>query len=59
VNKSDIRSKTHMGRSPMPSDYGSILSTVELNNLVSYLLKTSGSGNVGKPKSGPDDGDEE
>ena len=59
LSKSDIRSKTYMGRSPMPSDYGSILSAVELNDLVSYLLRTSGSGNVHKPNSGPEDGDEE
>jgi cytochrome c oxidase cbb3-type subunit 3 len=59
LSKSDIRSKTYMGRSPMPSDYGSILSAVELNDLVSYLLRTSGSGNTDKPKSGPEDGDED
>lgn len=59
LSKSDVRSKTYMGRSPMPSDYGSILSAVELNDLVSYLLRTSGSGNVHKPNSEPEDGDEE
>jgi cytochrome c oxidase cbb3-type subunit 3 len=59
LSKSDIRSKTYMGRSPMPSDYGSILSTVELNDLVSFLLTSSGSGNMHKPNSGPEDGDEE
>lgn len=59
LSKSDIRSKTYMGRSPMPSDYGSILSSVEMNDLVSFLLTTSGSGNMQKPNSGTDDGDEE
>jgi len=59
LSKSDIRSKTNIGRSPMPSDYGSILSTVELNDLVSFLLTTSGSGNMQKPNSGTEDGDEE
>jgi cytochrome c oxidase cbb3-type subunit III len=59
LSKSDIRSKTYLGRSPMPSDYGSILPTVELNDLVSYLLRTSGSGDVDKPNSGPEDGHEE
>jgi cytochrome c oxidase cbb3-type subunit III len=59
LSKSDIRSKTYLGHSAMPSDYGSILSAAELNDLVSYLLRTSGSGNVETPKSGPEDGDEE
>jgi len=59
LSKSDISSKTYIGRSPMPSDYGSILSTAELNDLVSYLLKISGSGNLEKSKGGPEDGDED
>jgi cytochrome c oxidase cbb3-type subunit III len=59
LSKSDIRSKTYMGRSPMPSDYGSLLSAIELNDLVSYLLRTSGSGNTHKLNTGPEDGDEE
>jgi cytochrome c oxidase cbb3-type subunit III len=59
LSKSDIRSKTYLGSSPMPSDYGSLLSAVELNNLVSYLLRASGSGNANKPKGGLEDGDEE
>ena len=41
LNKSDIKDLTYTGRSPMPSDYGAILSPVELNDLVSYLLDTS------------------
>jgi cytochrome c oxidase cbb3-type subunit 3 len=59
LSKSDIRSKTYLGRSPMPSDFDSILSAAELNDLVSYLLKISGSGNVEKPTGGPEDGDED
>jgi cytochrome c oxidase cbb3-type subunit III len=59
LSKSDIRSKTYLGRSAMPSDYGSILSAAELNDVVSYLLRASGSRNVEKPKSGPEDGDED
>jgi cytochrome c oxidase cbb3-type subunit 3 len=59
LSKSDISSKTYLGRSPMPSDYGSVLSATELNDVVSYLLRASGSGNVQKPKSGPEDGDED
>ena len=41
LNKSDIKDLTYTGRSAMPSDYGAILSAVELNDLVSYLLDTS------------------
>ena len=41
LNKSDIQDLTYTGRSAMPSDYGAILSPVELNDLVSYLLDTS------------------
>jgi cytochrome c oxidase cbb3-type subunit 3 len=41
LNKSDIKDLTYTGRSAMPSDYGAILSPVELNDLVSYLLDTS------------------
>jgi cytochrome c oxidase cbb3-type subunit III len=59
LSKSDVRSQTYMGHSPMPSDYSSILSAVELNDLVSYLLRTAGSGNEHKPNHGPEDGDEE
>ncbi len=59
VNKSDIRSLSYEGRSAMPSDYGAILSHEELNDLVSYLLRTSRSENTRKPKNNPEDGDEE
>ena len=41
LNKSDIKDLAYTGRSAMPSDYGAILSPVELNDLVSYLLDTS------------------
>jgi cytochrome c oxidase cbb3-type subunit III len=59
LSKSDIRSKTYLGRSAMPSDYGSILSAAELNDVVSYLLRASSSRNEEKPKSGLEDGDED
>jgi cytochrome c oxidase cbb3-type subunit III len=41
LNKSDIKDLTYTGRSPMPSDYGAILSPAELDDLVSYLLDIS------------------
>jgi putative heme-binding domain-containing protein len=59
MNKSDIRSLSYAGRSAMPSDYGAILSHDELNDLVSYLLRTSRSENTRKQKNYPEDGDEE
>jgi cytochrome c oxidase cbb3-type subunit 3 len=59
LNKSDIGSLSYEGRSAMPSDYGAILSREELNDLVSYLLRTSRSENARMPKNNPEDGDEE
>jgi putative heme-binding domain-containing protein len=59
LNKSDIRALTYTGRSPMPSDYGSTLSPAELNDLVSYLRRASGSENKRKAKNHHENGDEE
>lgn len=41
LNKSEIQSQTYIGRSAMPSNYGTTLSPAEMNNIVSYLLRTS------------------
>lgn len=41
INKSEIRALTYVGQSLMPSDYAFTLSSAELNDLVSYLLRTS------------------
>jgi cytochrome c oxidase cbb3-type subunit III len=59
LNKSDIKDLTYTGRSAMPSDYGTILSSGELDDLVSYLLWTSRSANVRKAQSNREDRDEE
>jgi putative heme-binding domain-containing protein len=59
LNKADIRSLSYEGRSAMPSDYGALISREELNDLVSYLLRTSRSENTRKQKNYPEDGDEE
>jgi cytochrome c oxidase cbb3-type subunit III len=59
LNKSEIKSQIYEGHSAMPSDYGSTLSTAELNDLVSYLLSASGSGNTPKAKRATEDGDDE
>ena len=59
LSKSDVRSLTYAGRSPMPSDYGSTLSTEELNDLVSYLLRVSRSEKTKKAESNPKNDEEE
>lgn len=59
LNKSDIKDLTYTGRSPMPSDYGAILSAAELNDLVSYLLDTSRPVNGQKAQNNREERDEE
>ncbi len=59
LNKSDIRSRTYTGRSAMPSDYGSVLSSAELDDLVSYLLRASVTGNRPKPAGNPGETNED
>ncbi len=59
LNKSDIRELTYAGRSPMPSDYGAILSPVEMNDLVSFLLQAAREGNTRKTVRNAEDPDEE
>jgi len=59
LNKSDIRTTRYEGKSAMPPDYGSTLSKEELNDLVSFLLRSSGSQNTQPPAKGVQDGEEE
>ena len=40
LNKSDVRSQTYLGASGMPSDYGSTLTAAELNDVISFLLRS-------------------
>ena len=40
LNKSDVRSQTYLGASGMPSDYGSTLTAEELNDVISFLLRS-------------------
>jgi putative heme-binding domain-containing protein len=40
LNKSDVRSQTYLGASGMPSDYGSTLTDAELNDVISFLLRS-------------------
>jgi len=59
LNTSDIRTTKYEGKSAMPPDYGSTLSKEELNDLVSFLLRSSGSQNTQPPAKGVQDGEEE
>jgi len=59
LNKSGIKDLTYTGRSPMPSDYGATLSSGELNDLVSYLLRTSRAVRFGKAQGNREDRNEE
>lgn len=59
VNKSDIKTQTYTGTTGMPSNYGSTLSSAELNDVVSYLLRASTSKNRQTAGDDLDDGDED
>ena len=59
LNKSDIRTQTYIGRSAMPSDYGSTLSSAELNDLVGHLLHAAASENMRMGENHPQDRDED
>lgn len=59
LNKADIKDLTYNGKSAMPSDYGSTLSSQELNDLVSYLLDISRSGNARNAGNNRVEGEEE
>ena len=59
LNKSDIRTTKYEGKSAMPADYGCKLSKNEIDDLISFLLRTSGSQNAQKPAKVLQDGEEE
>jgi cytochrome c oxidase cbb3-type subunit III len=44
ITKSDLKKLEYDSQSLMPTNFGSLLSTGELNDLVSYLLKAAGNG---------------
>ena len=58
LNKADILRLTYDGKSAMPADYGSTLSTTELNDLVSFLLRTADAEKASKAKEAEDDVDD-
>lgn len=58
LNKSEIRSQTYVGKSAMPSDFGTTLSPAELNDIVSYLLHTSAPEKPSKPGNNFEDRDD-
>lgn len=59
LNKSDIQTQTYAGRSAMPPNYGSTLSSSELDDVVSYLLYASRSENTRKTENLLEDGDDQ
>ncbi len=59
LNKSDIRAETYAGMSAMPSDYGSVLSSAELNDLISFLLDVSRTEHLQNDKDHPQNVDED
>src|SRR6516162_8412391 len=40
LSKSDVRAQTYVGASGMPRDYGSTLTAAELNDVISFLLRS-------------------
>jgi putative heme-binding domain-containing protein len=58
LNKSDIQSQIYIGKSAMPSNYGTTLSPAEMNDIVSYLLRTSAPEKMSKPGNNSEDRDE-
>ena len=59
LNKSDIRKLKYEGRSAMPADYGRKLSPEELNDLISFLLYTSGPTKTPRANKNSDDEEQE
>lgn len=59
LNKSDIQTTKYEGKSAMPSGYGTLLSKEELNDVVSFLLRSAGSQNTRPPAKRVEDGEEE
>jgi len=41
LSKSEVRSQTYVGASGMPRDYGSTLRAAELNDVISFLLRSA------------------
>ncbi len=58
LNKVDIQSQTYLGKSAMPSNYGTTLSPAEMNDIVSYLLRTAAPEKTSKPRNNSEDRDE-
>lgn len=58
LKKSQIRNQTYEGKLPMPADYGTALSSTELNDLVSFLLRAASAEPANKVKDDDDDYEE-
>jgi hypothetical protein len=56
LSKAEIQTETYLGKSGMPLDYRSTLSSAELNDLVGYLRRASRSMNKKHTAAHSDDG---
>ena len=59
LNKADIASQKYEGRSGMPADYGSKLSARQVDDLVSFLMRTAAAANAHQGEGEWHDGDDE
>jgi putative heme-binding domain-containing protein len=59
LQKADLQSLEYRNQSLMPTNYGERLSRAELDDLVSYLMNASPSGDKADSKKGPTEGDPE
>lgn len=58
--KSDVEAVEYSAQSLMPSNYGSVLSSMELNDVISYLMNVASGAESGNPKAGtPEEGPED
>ncbi|HSC44244.1 MAG TPA: c-type cytochrome [Candidatus Acidoferrum sp.] len=59
LNKTDITSQRYEGRSGMPADYGSKLKAREVDDLVSFLMRSAAAANAHNGEGEWHDGDDE
>lgn len=55
LTKSDLQSVEYSSQPMMPANYGSTLSSSELNDVISYLIHVANAGESDAPKDGPRD----
>ena len=58
LDKAEIRSQTYQGKSPMPANYATTLSASELDDLISFLIRTANTDKGRQGDHGDDDWDD-